>query len=349
MDRGARPAYNRRVRNHAPYACVSTLPAAKDAVGRVLALLCLGAVWSGFSAGPAAAQTHVVQPLPRVAHPYDPSPMNVGGAAQIALEPDAYRRPYDQYASGWSEPPPQIASVYAPPGQPVVGQPATAPAPAQVLPPLAERQVGVAPTPPAAPAGTAPQLTPMPMQLAQQAAQSSAAAASAPPEEGLRYGRGSQYGVSELRFGILAHNKGPIASATENGAQVNMEARFRSPDIFKIILEPRPTVGASINTAGDTSFFYAGLTWGGFVWKGFFVEGFFGMAVHDGWLESNDPDPPRRLMGSRVVFREALEVGYRFLENHSVSFMIDHYSNAGWLADRNQGNDDFGLRYGYKF
>ncbi|MCK6449881.1 MAG: hypothetical protein L6R19_03320, partial [Alphaproteobacteria bacterium] len=179
-----------------------------------------------------------MQPLPRVAHPYDPTPLNVGGAAQIVLEPDAYRRPYDQYASGWSEPPPQIASVYAPPGQPAAGQPATAQPPAQqALPPLAERQVGVAPTPPAA----APQLTPMPPQLAQQAAQTSAAAAAAPAEDGLRYGRGSKYGVSELRFGILAHNKGPIASSTESGAQINMEARFRSPDIFKIILEPRPT------------------------------------------------------------------------------------------------------------
>ena len=297
----------------------------------------------GFSGGPAAAQTHVVQPLPRVAHPFDPSALNVGGAARIDMQPDAYRKPYDQYASGWSEPPPQIASVYAPPGQPV----AAAPMAQQALPPLGEQQVAVAPTPPEA--QPAPQaLTPMPPQLAQQAAQA-AAAASAPPQDGLRYGRGSSYGVSELRFGILAHNKGPIASSTESGAQVNMEARFRSPDIFKIILEPRPTIGASINTAGDTSFAYAGLTWGGFVWKGLFVEGFFGMAVHDGWLESNDPDPPRRLLGSRVLFREALEIGYRFLDSHSVSFMIDHYSNAGWIAERNQGNDDFGLRYGYKF
>jgi hypothetical protein len=54
-------------------------------------------------------------------------------------------------------------------------------------------------------------------------------------------------------------------------------------------------------------------------------------------------------MGSRVTFREAIEVGYRFLENHSISFVLDHYSNAGWIAERNQGNDDLGFRYGYKF
>jgi lipid A 3-O-deacylase len=177
-------------------------------------------------------------------------------------------------------------------------------------------------------------------------------AAAPPPADDpnrLRYGAGSKYGVSELRFGVLAHNRRPIASKTESGAQVNMEARFASPGFLSILFEPRPTVGASINTAGDTSFLYGGLTWGGFVWKGLFVEGFFGMSVHDGWLDSHDPDPPRRLMGSRVVFREALEFGYRFLDVHSLSFMVDHYSNAGWIAKRNQGNDDFGLRYGYKF
>lgn len=297
-------------------------------------------------AAPAGAQSNVIQPVPRTAPTYDTAVLNIGGAASIAIQPDAYRKPYDQYASGWSEPPPQIASSYAPPGQ----GPYAAPAPyQQPLPPLTEQQVAVAPTPPATVGQPAPALTPMPPQLAQQAAQASAAAASAPPDGGLRYGRGSLYGVSELRFGLLAHNKGPFAGHVEDGAQVNIEARFRSPDIFKYIFDPRPTVGISANTAGDTSFAYAGLTWGGFVWKGLFIEGFFGMAVHDGWLNSDDVKPDRRLMGSRVTFREAIEVGYRFLENHSISFVLDHYSNAGWIAERNQGNDDLGFRYGYKF
>ncbi len=119
---------------------------------------------------------------------------------------------------------------------------------------------------------------------------------------------------------------------------------------MKLVLSPRPTLGASINTAGDTSFLYTGLTWGGFVWKGLFIEGFFGLATHDGQLNSHDPEPhDRRQLGSRVLFREAIEIGYRFLDNHSVSIMLDHVSNAGLLADRNQGNDDVGLRYGYKF
>ena len=108
------------------------------------------------------------------------------------------------------------------------------------------------------------------------------------------------------------------------GYDVIPSARYFSPDFMKLVLSPRPTLGASINTAGDTSFLYTGLTWGGFVWKGLFIEGFFGLATHDGQLNSHDPEPhDRRQLGSRVLFREAIEIGYRFLDNHSVSIMLD--------------------------
>ena len=293
-------------------------------------------------------------PLPRVAHFYDLGPLDVGGAARVPSTPDAYRRPYDQYLGGWREPPPPLQSAYLPSGDSVPAAPPVASwAVEQPLPPLPQlKQSQIADARPGG-SGASPAAPPKVAggdQVAQAApAPASAPGSAPPPEDRLRYGTGSKYGVSELRFGLLAHNRGPIASRTEDGAQINMEARFASPGFLSLLFEPRPTIGASINTAGDTSFLYGGLTWGGFVWRGLFVEGFFGMAVHDGWLDSHDPDPPRRLMGSRVVFREALEFGYRFLDVHSISFMVDHYSNAGWIAERNQGNDDFGLRYGYKF
>ena len=320
------------------------------------------AVAAAFVAPSAQAQTdpRAQVPVPRVAPSYDLGTLDLGGAARVPQTPDAYRRPYDQYLGGWREPPPPIQSAYAP--QPVAAAPAVSSwAVNQPLPPLQDVQLAAVPQPsassapiPSAPAPSAqvPLLpaggSAQPAQIAQ-AAPAPQPAAAPPPEDRLRYGAGSKYGISELRLAVLAHNKGPIASTTEAGVQVNMEARFASPDFMKILFEPRPTVGASVNTAGDTSFLYGGLTWGGFVWKGLFVEGFFGMAVHNGWLDSTDRDPHKRLMGSRVVFSEALEFGYRFLDVHSISFMVDHYSNAGWLAERNQGNYDFGLRYGYKF
>lgn len=154
--------------------------------------------------------------------------------------------------------------------------------------------------------------------------------------------------LSELRLGVLAHNIGPIASAREDGVQINAELRFATPPLFEYILSPRPHLGASINTVGDTSFLYLGLTWTWDITDGLFLDFSFGGTVHDGWLDSHEPDPDRRLMGSRLLFRESLELGYRFLDHHSLSLMLDHASNAG-LAEKNQGNDDVGLRYGYRF
>ena len=154
--------------------------------------------------------------------------------------------------------------------------------------------------------------------------------------------------LSELRLGLLAHNIGPIASAREDGAQINAELRFNPPPLFEYILSPRPHLGVSINTAGDTSFLYLGLTWTWNITDALFLDLSFGGTIHDGWLTSHELDPDRRLMGSRLLFRESLELGYRFLDHHSLSLMLDHVSNAG-LVDKNQGNDDVGLRYGYRF
>jgi len=154
--------------------------------------------------------------------------------------------------------------------------------------------------------------------------------------------------LSEVRLGLLAHNIGPIASAREDGAQINGELRFNPPPLFEYILSPRPHLGASINTVGETSFLYLGLTWTWDITDSLFLDLSFGGTIHDGWLNSHEPDPDRRLMGSRLLFRESLELGYRFLEHHSLSLMLDHVSNAG-LAHKNQGNDDVGLRYGYRF
>ncbi len=154
--------------------------------------------------------------------------------------------------------------------------------------------------------------------------------------------------LSEFRLGILAHNIGPIASAREDGAQINAELRFKPPPLFEYILSPRPHIGASINTAGDTSFLYLGLTWTWNITDALFLDLSFGGTIHDGWLTSHEPEPDRRLMGSRLLFRESLELGYRFLDHHSLSLMLDHVSNAG-LLHKNQGNDDVGLRYGYRF
>lgn len=154
--------------------------------------------------------------------------------------------------------------------------------------------------------------------------------------------------LSEIRAGFLLHDRAFFHERREKGHDYNFEVLFPSPQwkLFKAVRSPRPHVGASINDKGDTSQLYGGFTW---EWRPFanaLVDGSLGLAVHDG-----DLTPGRRGLeglGLRVLFRESLEVGYRFRGRHGVSALIDHISNAG-LVYENQGITSMGVRYGYRF
>lgn len=157
--------------------------------------------------------------------------------------------------------------------------------------------------------------------------------------------------VSELRGGVLAHAYGPsvIDSRRESGIDVNLEILFASPPLkfFWYLFEPRPTLGIDLNTNGQTTFGYGGLTWEWNITPRLYADFFLGFAGHDGFLHNAPRD--RRELGSRLLFREALELGWRLNDRHALSVMIDHYSNAGYFDKKNQGNDNFGARYSYRY
>lgn len=79
-----------------------------------------------------------------------------------------------------------------------------------------------------------------------------------------------------------------------------------------------------------------------------FVAGSLGLAIHDGELDTERSD--RKALGGRVLFRESVEIGYRFGEahRHAVSVMLSHISNAG-IYERNEGMDTIAARYGIRF
>ena len=79
---------------------------------------------------------------------------------------------------------------------------------------------------------------------------------------------------------------------------------------------------------------------------GFFATLAVGGAIHDGKLDTTDPK--RKSLGSRILFREGVDLGYRFNEHISVSAFVDHISNAN-LAHRNEGLTNGGMRLGYRF
>lgn len=162
--------------------------------------------------------------------------------------------------------------------------------------------------------------------------------------------------VDEVKIGALAHDVGFLGHHVEGGADVNIEMLFVSPELLRVIGSPRPHIGADINTDGNTSDGYFGLTWGftllhGIVAPddGIFLNGSLGGAIHDGSPLTGAVQPRgHKLLGSRILFRESLELGYQINPVVSVSALLDHISNAN-LAPRNAGITSAGARLGFRF
>lgn len=165
-----------------------------------------------------------------------------------------------------------------------------------------------------------------------------------PPDEG----RGVGGVLSEIRVGLLAHDQGPFSSNKEDGPDVNLEFLFVSPDLLDVIWSPRPHIGLTGNTAGDTNQAYLGLTWELGFWRRGFAEFSLGGAVHDGELTTNMVGRTKKELGCRVLFRGSVAIGVNFAGPHSVMAHLDHISNAG-ICDENEALGNVGIRYGYRF
>jgi lipid A 3-O-deacylase len=162
--------------------------------------------------------------------------------------------------------------------------------------------------------------------------------------------------VDEVKVGVLGHDLGFLTHHVEGGADINLEMLFTPPDVLSVIGSPRPHIGADINTAGNTSDGYFGLTWGIMLIQslfgagdGVFANGSLGGAIHDGSPLTGATEPPgHKLLGSRILFRESAELGYQIDPRFNISAILDHISNAN-LAPRNAGITSAGARLGVKF
>ena len=152
--------------------------------------------------------------------------------------------------------------------------------------------------------------------------------------------------VSEVRGGVYAHDVDFWSFHRESGTDINGEVLFVSPDWLEAIWAPRPHLGATVNTAGNTSIAYGGLTWEYDLPADFFIDANLGGAVHNGKLNTDDKN--RKSLGSPVLFRLGAALGYNLTEKVNVSIQFEHVSNA-YLANPNEGMDNVGLRLGYRF
>ncbi len=135
---------------------------------------------------------------------------------------------------------------------------------------------------------------------------------------------GPWLGISELRLGVHHHDAGIFGRNKEDGVDVSIEARFArfTGGFWDTIWQPRAHLGANINSGGDTSSAYTGLTWDWQIRGPVFFSLDLGGTVHDGELSSSRGD--KKELGSRVLFRGAVEIGYRFLEHHALSLRLEH-------------------------
>lgn len=156
------------------------------------------------------------------------------------------------------------------------------------------------------------------------------------------------WGIDEFRFGALAHQIED--SPGEGGVDVNLELLFdklhhsTGSRLLDYFLSPRPMIGASINTQGDTSQLYAGVTWDLKLTDRIFFETSFGGALHDGHLDEDGETQ----YGCRANFRESAALGFNLSEQWDVILTIDHMSNAG-LCEENRGLTNAGVKFGYKW
>ena len=153
--------------------------------------------------------------------------------------------------------------------------------------------------------------------------------------------------VHELRGGILAHDVDHLWSgfSRESGTDLNIEAIF-TPHLNVLDGTLRPALGASLNTAGDTSKIYLGGRWQYDFENGLYASVGLGAAYHNGEtrLVAND----QKALGSSLLFHIPLEIGYYCDRHNALSVYFDHISNA-YTQDENEGLDTLGLRYCYRF
>lgn len=120
----------------------------------------------------------------------------------------------------------------------------------------------------------------------------------------------------------------------------------RSEGFVRAMLTPRLHIGGTANfDTNGTNLVYTGLTWRFGLTENLFAEASFGASLNDG-EESNVPG--RASLGSALLFRESIALGYQFTPQMSVIWQIDHSSNAD-LVDKNRGLTATHLKVGYKF
>ncbi|MGH7088920.1 MAG: acyloxyacyl hydrolase [Stellaceae bacterium] len=154
--------------------------------------------------------------------------------------------------------------------------------------------------------------------------------------------------LDEAKLGLLNHDIAIGGDHREPGVDVNGELLFVSPPVLSAVFAPRPHFGVEINSDGKNSYAYGGLTLTANFTDRVFADLGLGGAIHDGPDQSSPATRHHKGLGTRFLFHESVDLGYRLTPRWDVAAYLDHVSNAD-IGGHNPGITNLGARVGYSF
>lgn len=152
--------------------------------------------------------------------------------------------------------------------------------------------------------------------------------------------------AGEVFGGLYVHDVDtPLTkSGVEGGADVQLGYRWDPIGGDKGV---QPYVFAAVNTAGDTNYAAAGISFK--FGDAIYVRPGLGLAIHTGSSANSDnPGNDRIEFGSRILFAPELAIGARVSDRASIEASWIHLSHAQVLGRQNPGMDAIGARLNWK-
>ena len=162
------------------------------------------------------------------------------------------------------------------------------------------------------------------------------------------------FNIYEIKQGVLAHDRGWFGTNREGfGPDYNFELMFNSPRFMNRFWSRKPILGLTQTSTGGSSLYYGGLTWDFKISEKWFFSGTTVIAYTNALTKLDKgavPTGDKKIQfGSKILHRGALELGWNFYGKDTISLMFSHVSHGSMLDEKNQGMDEFGIRYGYRF
>lgn len=159
---------------------------------------------------------------------------------------------------------------------------------------------------------------------------------------------GSPAAAQELFGGLYVHDvdTGLTKSGIEEGVDLELGWRGERLRFLSAVGSPSPQAFVSVNSAGNTHFAAAGLSWK--IGRRFYLRPGVGLALHTG-PGRVVPGDDRIDFGSRILFALEGGAGVRIDDRLSAEASWVHLSHAQLLGGQNPGLDTIGLRLNYRF